>query len=79
MPKNIPLGARISAADWRNGSIVYQVIVDRFAPPANLDAYRVTIERGGRQVYTAEVPRHFWFARWRWQSSPRPSTRRSAV
>jgi len=27
-------------ADWRNGAIVYQVIVDRFAPPANLDAKR---------------------------------------
>ena len=28
------------AADWRNGSIVYQVIVDRFAPSADLDAKR---------------------------------------
>lgn len=27
-------------ADWRNGAIVYQVIVDRFAPPANLEAKR---------------------------------------
>jgi glycosidase len=26
--------------DWRNGAIVYQVIVDRFAPSANLDAKR---------------------------------------
>jgi glycosidase len=26
--------------DWRNGSVVYQVIVDRFAPSANLDAKR---------------------------------------
>jgi glycosidase len=26
------------AADWRNGAIVYQVFVDRFAPAANLDA-----------------------------------------
>lgn len=25
-------------ADWRNGAIVYQVIVDRFAPAADLDA-----------------------------------------
>jgi cyclomaltodextrinase / maltogenic alpha-amylase / neopullulanase len=24
--------------DWRNGAIVYQVLVDRFAPPSNLDA-----------------------------------------
>ena len=27
-------------ADWRNGPIVYQVLVDRFAPSANLDAKR---------------------------------------
>lgn len=27
-------------ADWRNGAIVYQVLVDRFAPPANLEAKR---------------------------------------
>jgi cyclomaltodextrinase / maltogenic alpha-amylase / neopullulanase len=26
--------------DWRNGAISYQVLVDRFAPPANLDAKR---------------------------------------
>lgn len=26
--------------DWRNGAIVYQVFVDRFAPSANLDAKR---------------------------------------
>jgi cyclomaltodextrinase / maltogenic alpha-amylase / neopullulanase len=27
-------------ADWRNGAIVYQVLVDRFAPSASLDAKR---------------------------------------
>ena len=27
-------------ADWRNGAIVYQVLVDRFAPPADLEAKR---------------------------------------
>ena len=26
--------------DWRNGAVVYQVLVDRFAPPADLDANR---------------------------------------
>ena len=24
--------------DWRNGAIVYQILVDRFAPSADLDA-----------------------------------------
>ena len=28
------------AADWRNGAVVYQVLVDRFAPPADLEAKR---------------------------------------
>ncbi|MEK8049590.1 alpha-amylase family glycosyl hydrolase [Ideonella sp. DXS22W] len=27
-------------ADWRNGAVVYQVLVDRFAPSANLEAKR---------------------------------------
>lgn len=27
-------------ADWRNGAVVYQVLLDRFAPPANLEAKR---------------------------------------
>ena len=26
--------------DWRNGPVVYQIIVDRFAPSADLDAKR---------------------------------------
>lgn len=27
-------------ADWRNGAVVYQVLVDRFVPPADLEAKR---------------------------------------
>ena len=27
-------------ADWRNGAVIYQVLVDRFAPPADLQAKR---------------------------------------
>ena len=30
----------LRAADWRNGALVYQVFVDRFAPPADLEAKR---------------------------------------
>lgn len=44
------------------------------APPANLDSYTVAITRGDRTVFTAQVPHHYWFSRWRWQSSPRPVT-----
>lgn len=28
------------AADWRNGAVIYQVLVDRFAPSENLDSKR---------------------------------------
>ena len=41
-------------------------------PPQDLEAYRVTILRGGRQIATIAVPGHFWYSRWRWQSAPRP-------
>ncbi len=27
-------------ADWRNGAVVYQILVDRFAPPADLESKR---------------------------------------
>ena len=38
--------------DWRNGPIVYQVLVDRFVPPANLDAKRA--------LYPAPKVLHRW-------------------
>ncbi len=41
-------------ADWRNGAVVYQVLVDRFAPPANLD--------GKRALYPPPKKLHPWTA-----------------
>ncbi|MDO9072185.1 MAG: alpha-amylase family glycosyl hydrolase [Rubrivivax sp.] len=38
--------------DWRNGAVVYQVLVDRFAPSANLDAKRA--------LYPAPKTLHAW-------------------
>ena len=38
--------------DWRNGAVVYQVLVDRFAPSANLDAKRT--------LYPAPKTLHTW-------------------
>ncbi len=38
--------------DWRNGAVVYQVFVDRFAPPANLEAKRA--------LYPAPKVLHPW-------------------
>lgn len=40
--------------------------------PVNLAAYTVTISRGAQTLATINVPAHYWFSRWRWQSSPRP-------
>lgn len=39
MPTN-PADFRARAADWRCGAVVYQVLVDRFAPPDDLEARR---------------------------------------
>jgi glycosidase len=44
-------------ADWRNGAIVYQVIVDRFVPPANLEAKRALYPPPKRLRTWDEVPR----------------------
>lgn len=40
--------------------------------PANLGAYTAEIWDGDDKVATIEVPSHPWYARWRWQSAPRP-------
>jgi hypothetical protein len=40
--------------------------------PAHLGAYTADILRGDIQLVHVEVPEHYWFSRWRWQSSPRP-------
>ncbi len=38
----------------------------------NLGAYNVKIYRSGVLLANVEVPAHYWFSRWRWQSAPRP-------
>jgi hypothetical protein len=42
------------------------------ATPANLGAYAVAIYRDTQLLATLNVPAHYWFSRWRWQSAPRP-------
>jgi cyclomaltodextrinase / maltogenic alpha-amylase / neopullulanase len=44
------------AADWRNGAIVYQVIVDRFAPATNLEAKRALYPPPKRLRQWSEAP-----------------------
>ena len=46
--------------------------------PANLGAYTAVIANGAEILATVDVPQHFWFSRWRWQSAPRPVVGRVA-
>ena len=62
-----------------------EIVVERGAihlapgqsPTHLLDPYNATILRDGKKIGEVSVPRHWWLARWRWQSAPRP-VRRSA-
>ena len=42
--------------DWRNGAVVYQVLVDRFAPPADLQAKRALYPAPKRLRAWNELP-----------------------
>lgn len=44
-------------ADWRNGAVIYQVLVDRFAPSADLDAKRHHYPAPKRLMRWADEPR----------------------
>jgi hypothetical protein len=72
-----------SQGDWRvyfrpeaNGSRL-EVVVEYGTlaypgNPLNARAYQATIKRGATTVAIIDVPVHYYFSRWRWQSSPRP-------
>ena len=49
--------ARFAAreADWRNGAVIYQVLLDRFAPAANLAAALTTLAMVGACTSVAPV------------------------
>jgi hypothetical protein len=44
-------------------------------PSHILHAYQATILKNGKVLAHVTVPRHWWMARWRWQSAPRPVRR----
>ena len=44
-------------------------------PTHILEPYTATIFKDGKQIADVTVPRHWWLARWRWQSAPRPVRR----
>jgi hypothetical protein len=61
-------------ADGSRQEIVVELGVPLVASltPANLGAYEAEIWDGDELVATIPVPSHPWYARWRWQSAPRP-------
>jgi len=44
-------------------------------PTHIFEPYKATILKDGKQIAEVAVPRHWWLARWRWQSAPRPVRR----
>jgi hypothetical protein len=44
-------------------------------PTHLFEPYNATILKDGRRIAEVTVPRHWWLARWRWQSAPRPARR----
>ena len=43
-------------------------------PAHILDPYTVEFMRGDKSLATIDVPYHWWWSRWRWQSLPRTSS-----
>lgn len=39
---------------------------------ANMSAYTATIYEDDEVLACIEVPEHYWYSRWRWESAPRP-------
>lgn len=49
-------------ADWRNGAVVYQVIVDRYVPPADIEAKRPLYPAPKRLLAWDETPKRGTFS-----------------
>ena len=66
-------------ADRSRDEIVVERGVIRLAPgqrPSHLlEPYTAMILKDGRRIAEVTVSRHWWLARWRWQSAPRPIRR----
>ncbi len=58
-PRDLPRAEEMQrrAADWRNGAVVYQIIVDRFAPPADLKGKRSRYSTPRRLRSWKETPK----------------------
>lgn len=66
-------------ADRSRDEIVVERGVIRLTPGQSathiFEPYKATIFKDGKQIAELTVPRHWWLARWRWQSAPRPVRR----
>lgn len=60
--------------DSNRAEVIFELGRVFSASPANLGAYTVEISRDAQTLARIDVPEHYWFSRWRWQSAPRPVT-----
>ena len=63
--------------DWRNGAVVYQIIVDRFAPSSDLEAKRALYPAPKTLRPWSETPKPG--PTWKIRSSPRTSSTSGAA
>lgn len=73
-------GTRITqpATGWRDEIIVEYGRTTNGTPANRTTSYTATVKKAGSTVATISVPYHFWFSRWRYQSSQRPVVRTPA-
>src|SRR6185295_8318346 len=74
-----PSGKRVVGAGFRDEVIVEYGRSTGGAPAHVQAAYTATITKQGSAQATYNVPKHWWYARWRYQSSPRPVVRTPAM
>ena len=73
-----PAACRSRCISADRGTDRVEVVVENFrlsGTAENLGAYTMRVLRDGKPIGEARVPGHFWLARWRWQSAPRPPVR----
>jgi len=72
-------GNRIVGTSGRDEVIVEYGRAGAGTPAHVSSPYTATVAKGGTTVATYTVPKHWWYARWRYQSSPRPVVRTPAT
>ena len=72
-------GNRIVGTSGRDEVIVEYGRAGAGTPAHVSSPYTATVAKGGTAVATYTVPKHWWYARWRYQSSPRPVVRTPAT